>query len=179
MKLPLNCDAEYQSGFLSPEESANLYRQIFQDYSIDQLKLEIPLEEGITYSDYGKLMFLDRDLYEGGKFPEAVWGKTAIWTDQLMIIKERVEAFAKTTFQTCVCIYYPDGNSGVDFHSDYIAFGDTTIIPSISVGEERTFCLREKSSQEVFSINLENGSIFRVSLMNLARIINCWSRCWS
>ncbi|MFX0557696.1 alpha-ketoglutarate-dependent dioxygenase AlkB [Maribacter sp. CXY002] len=62
-------------------------------------------------------------------------------------------------FQTCVCIFYPDGNSGIDYHSDKTAFGDTAIIPSISLGEERQFCLREKKNMSTTKLILKHGSL--------------------
>jgi alkylated DNA repair dioxygenase AlkB len=104
-------------------------------------------------------MFIDPQLHEENKFPEAVWGKTAHWPASLLQVRARLEAKFNRKFQVCVCIYYPNGQSGVDFHSDYIAFGDTNLIPSLSLGEERSFLLREKSSQEVYEILLEEGSL--------------------
>ena len=74
-------------------------------------------------------------------------------------LKEKIENFTNRKFEVCVLIYYPDGNSGVDFHSDYVAFGDTSIIPSISLGEEREFKFREKESEVEVSQTLENGSL--------------------
>ncbi len=104
-------------------------------------------------------MFIDQVLYEVNVFPEEQWGKTAVWPDNLFKIKQRVEALTKKPFQVCVCIYYPNGNNRVSYHSDYSAFGDTTTIPSISIGEERAFLLREKSSQIEHEIFLEEGSL--------------------
>jgi alkylated DNA repair dioxygenase AlkB len=56
-------------------------------------------------------------------------------------------------------IYYPDGNSGLDFHSDHAVFGDTSIIPSVSLGEEREFKFREKESGNEITTTLESGSL--------------------
>ena len=77
----------------------------------------------------------------------------------MAFLKKSIEKHTGIKFETCVCIFYPNGNSGVDFHSDYIAFGDTTIIPSLSIGEERIFLLREKETGKVNELKLENGSL--------------------
>ncbi len=159
IKLPLNCSAEYVAGFLDEEESKRLYVQLLEEYGIDQLKTEIRIADKINLFDTGKIMFIDEDLYRENKFPVAQWGKTAVWSNELRKIKERIEDYAGRIFNVCVCIYYPDGNAGVAYHSDYIAFGDTTVIPSISIGEERAFYLREKESFEVYEIILKSGSM--------------------
>ena len=110
-------------------------------------------------SDFGKITFIDQNLNDANKFPELLWGKTEVLPETLILIKNRVEKIAKMIFHVCVCIYYPDGNSGVSYHSDYPAFGDTTVIPSLSIGEEREFNLREKTTMKEHSILLEEGSL--------------------
>lgn len=159
IKLPLNCSAEYIKGFLSEEESTRLYRQLTDEYGIEELRTKITIDDKATFTDTGKIMFLDEYLYIEHKFPEDHWGKTAIWPKELMEIKKRVENFAGIDFNVCVCIYYPDGTAGVAYHSDYVAFGDTTVVPSISIGEEREFYLREKETFEVYEVILAEGSI--------------------
>ncbi len=160
MKAALNCEIEYIENFLSPEVADSLYHELIQQYQIDTLKMQLDPTDETILSDYGKLMFMDQDLYTSNKFPEEYWGKTAVWSPQLLTIKKCVEEIANKTFEVCVCIYYPDGNSGVDFHSDYIAFGDTNLIPSLSIGAERAFLLREKATQKLHQFHLAKGSLF-------------------
>jgi len=104
-------------------------------------------------------MFVDKNLKEKNTFHEKYWGPTRKWTNKLKVLKEKIEIFTNHKFQVCVLIYYPDGKSGVDFHSDYVAFGNTSIIPSISLGEEREFKFREKERGVIVSQTLENGSL--------------------
>lgn len=158
MKLPLNCDAHYYEGFITKKESAIIFDIIVQKYKVPALTTKYFGEEAIEFN-FGKIMFIDENLFNENKFPKKQWGETAIWFDELRRLKEKIEAFIQKEFQTCVCIYYPDGSSGVAYHSDYPAFGDTTIIPSISLGEERDFYLREKATQTEFSVNLKEGSM--------------------
>jgi alkylated DNA repair dioxygenase AlkB len=77
----------------------------------------------------------------------------------MLSVKKRVENYANHEFRTCVCIYYPDGNSGETYHSDEVAFGNMLIIPSISLGEERQFNLRAKASMKESVTILEHGSL--------------------
>ncbi len=159
MKLPLHCNVTYQKKFLSGAESQELL-----DHLMNFKELTAPFEittlSGEAYRHtYGKMMFIDKDLFEEKKFPEAVWGANRIWSKEMAMVKERVETLTGHTFATCVCIYYPDGNSGVEYHSDFASFGDTSIIPSVSLGEERKFYLREKRTLEEHKFFLENGSL--------------------
>lgn len=159
MILPLNCHAEYIPQFLSASEAEDLYEELIHDFKIDQLRTKIPTNDGLVYSDYGKLMFIDEELFEANKLPEEQWGKGAIWSSKTKAIKEKIEDLTQKKFNVCVCIYYPDGNSGVGFHSDYTAFGDTNFIPSLSIGEERCFSFREKETSKIHEIKLEAGSL--------------------
>ena len=115
--------------------------------------------EGPGYTEFGKLMFIDEELKTAGRFPEFAYGKNFPWPKEIRFLKERVEAQTGLVFGTCVCIWYPDGNIGVDYHSDQPAFGDTKVLPSISLGGERKFQLRENATGKVFEKRLETGSM--------------------
>lgn len=158
MKLPLNCEAAYFEDFLDPTEAKALFTEL--NSVMQSIKYAPRTIDGKTYEvNFGKVMFIDQNLHEGNRFPEAYWGPTKVWFSNLKKLRERIEDFTGHRFQVCVAIYYPDGNSGVDFHSDYPAFGDTSIIPSISLGEQRLFKFREKESGEELSLQLPNGSL--------------------
>lgn len=158
MNLPLNCEVEYFSDFLALKDSEALFFELHD--IIKKTNFRPKTGDEVTHEvNFGKIMFLDENLLVENVFPEEQWGPTSGWTNKLKILKESIENFTNQKFEVCVLIFYPDGNSGVDYHSDYTAFGDTSIIPSISLGEEREFKFREKDSQEEFSQSLENGSL--------------------
>lgn len=158
MKLPLNCDVEYISDFISLKDTKELFIELNE--IIKTTKFIPSTEGGHKYDvNFEKVTFLDKKLLDENRFPEEHWGPTKFWTNKLKTLKEKIERFTNQKFGVCVLIYYPDGNSGVDFHSDYVAFGDTSIIPSISLGEEREFKFREKESGIETSKILENGSL--------------------
>ncbi|MEM7373858.1 MAG: alpha-ketoglutarate-dependent dioxygenase AlkB [Bacteroidota bacterium] len=158
LRLALTCEVSYYEDFLSAEEAHKLFQELTQDERIFQLRLKGFNDIWETFN-FGKIIFLDQDLYEGNKFPEPIWGPTAVWPDKLREVKERVELLTGISFGVGVCIYYPDGASGVDFHSDSSAYGDTSVLPSLSLGEEREFCLKEKKTQKVTGITLQHGSL--------------------
>jgi alkylated DNA repair dioxygenase AlkB len=159
MRLPLNCTVSYHPSFLSIEEAKALYHYILHDCGIDKYRIDTHTAAGPGYTEFGKLMFIDEEFRATGRFPEEAYNKNFPWPPEMMGLKRRVEAHTGRVFGTCVCIYYPDGNIGVDYHSDQPAFGDTTVLPSISLGVERKFQLRENATGKVFEKRLETGSM--------------------
>lgn len=158
MKLPLNCEVEYIAGFLDFKEAQDLFLELSD--VVNQTFFHLPSEKGKRVDfNFGKVMFVDQNLLDENRFSEEHWGITMGWFGSLKKLKDKIEKFTNNEFQTCVLIYYPDGNSGVDFHSDYSAFGDTTLIPSISLGEAREFKFREKESRIEFTQLLTDGSL--------------------
>ncbi len=158
MVLPLKCEASYDPDFLGKSESKLIFNHLLQEFDLSNRTIN--LANGHTFElDCGKLMFMDEDIFLENKLPSEIWGNTAIWSDKMRRVKEKVESLTGHKFQSCVVIYYPNGNSGVDFHSDLIAFGDTDFIPSVSLGEEREFILREKNDGKEFSLKLSDGSL--------------------
>ncbi|WP_428743409.1 alpha-ketoglutarate-dependent dioxygenase AlkB [Tenacibaculum sp.] len=159
MFTKLNDVISYSPNFLTKEDATSLFQQLMR-YSrlTDMLEIKSPTGNKIQYN-FGKMMFLDRDLIDKNAFSKAAWGNTMEWSKEILPIKKQIENYTKHKFQTCVCIFYPDGNSGVAYHSDEMAFGDTDIIPSISLGEERMFSLREKQTGEENKMLLQHGSL--------------------
>ncbi|MEM0517886.1 MULTISPECIES: alpha-ketoglutarate-dependent dioxygenase AlkB [Aequorivita] len=149
----------YHANFIPKKEANELFEHLMEIEELTRM-MEITTFAGVHFKfDFGKIMFLDKDLIEQNKFPETVWGHNRIWSEQMLALKSQVEDFTGEKFKTCVCIYYPDGNAGVDYHSDKTAYGDTTVIPAISLGEERQFCFRENQTLEKSSMVLNHGSL--------------------
>ncbi len=158
MKLPLNCTADLYPHFLSTKEADQLFHYLTSHFDLSNFEIKLP--GGASFqTNYGKLTFLEDDIYQGKKMNPSELNLSTFWTEPVLPIKKKVEALMGRTFGVGVCIHYPDGHSGVDFHSDPPNFGDTTVIPSLSLGEEREFCLREKATGEVYSLTLPNGSL--------------------
>ena len=74
-------------------------------------------------------------------------------------LRQRVEELTGQEFELAMCLYYPDGSHFAPYHSDQETSGHNTILPSLSLGEVREFCFRENSTGEIFSLELDHGSL--------------------
>ena len=159
MKLPLACKAEYYRDFVSKEESAALFHWIGENCG-DLESTEIVVADGtVHHVDTGKIMFVDSELTSFSLLPE-VYGRRIAWPPIVRPLKGRIECLTGSTFGVCVCIYYKNGECGVGFHSDLPAFGPTSLLPSISLGERREFSMRRRRDPaEQFDIELADGSM--------------------
>lgn len=158
IQLPLNCDVTYFDHFLSETESKQLYDLLKERITLESQVLKLPNGEELIL-DSPKTQFASKTLIDSGKIHEAQGEIHEIFPelDQLRI---KLEELTQFELDVCVAIYYKSGLNGVDYHSDYTAFGDTSCIPSISLGAARTFSLREiESPNNTYDIALQNGSL--------------------
>ncbi|CAM1369631.1 2OG-Fe(II) oxygenase superfamily protein [Tenacibaculum sediminilitoris] len=159
MSTSLNNVISYSSNFLTKKEATELFQQLTNLSELtNMMEMKLPSDEVIKYN-FGKVMFVDSDLLEKNVFPKSAWGNVVEWPKYILPLKKQIEKHTGYEFQTCVCIYYPDGNSGIDYHSDKMAFGNTNIIPSVSLGEERVFYIRENNTMIESKVLLEHGSL--------------------
>ena len=82
------------------------------------------------------------------------------WTNELLALKQLVEAKTRETFNSCLLNLYHSGEEGMAWHSD----GETFLkkngaIASLSFGAERRFLFKHKDTQEKVEILLEHGSL--------------------
>ena len=159
MSIEFKKAVSYNSNFLNKKEASVLFQHLTNQTELtNMMEMKIPSGETIQYY-FGKLMFIHKDLMDKNVFQKTLWGNTMVWPQYMLSLKNKIEEYTKQEFKTCVCIYYPNGNSGVDYHSDKIAFGNTDIIPSVSLGEERLFYLRENKTNIENKLLLEHGSL--------------------
>lgn len=86
--------------------------------------------------------------------------KGLVWTAPLLNIKSIIENYTKVNYNGCLLNLYHDGNEGMGWHSD----DEKEIVPnssiaSLSLGAERNFSFKHKTTKETISLVLENGSI--------------------
>lgn len=87
--------------------------------------------------------------------------KTALpWTDQLVILKGKVEQITGEIFNSCLLNLYHNGQEGMAWHSD----GEKDLkrngaIASLSFGAERKFSFKHKRTKEKIDLFLEHGSL--------------------
>lgn len=159
MKLPLNCTVDYISDFLSDKEASDLYSVLMDEYKIDQSQLTINAGGKLVKTDSFKILFATERLIKMNSHPSEIHGKSFKWSGQMKRLREKVEDLANKKFELAMCLYYPDGNFFAPYHSDQETSGFNTILPSVSLGEERVFSFKNKTSNEVYNIDLKNGSL--------------------
>lgn len=159
MKLPLNCSVEYISDFLNYEEAKELYEVLINEYNIEKSRLIIEAGGKLIRTDSFKILFASERLIEINSHPENIHGKVHVWSGVMKKIKERVETLLDKEFELAMCIYYPNGEYFAPYHFDQQTSGYKTILPSISLGEVREFCFKSNETDEVYSLELANGSL--------------------
>ena len=86
--------------------------------------------------------------------------KALPWTNVLANLKQIVENYSNTKFNSCLLNLYNDGNVGIGWHSDdEKSIEDSSCIASISLGAERKFSFKHKQSNKNISVLLEHGSL--------------------
>lgn len=159
MKKAVNGPWKYYKRFLSQDESTSLFNYLINISELIQQHQSTTLTDETHEHDFGKLMFINTEEHNQNIFPFSIWGHTRIWSPTMLNLKDKVEKYTSQKFGVCVCIYYPDGHSGIVYHSDLPAYGDTNFIASLSLGEERLFKFREKETQNETSMILHHGSL--------------------
>ena len=83
------------------------------------------------------------------------------WTPELLMMKQRIEAWTGMVFNGVLLNYYRNENDSVAWHSDKDTVpGLKTEIASVSFGQVRSFDFRNKENhRQKYSIELEHGSL--------------------
>ena len=82
------------------------------------------------------------------------------WTKELLKLKQIVEKYAETKFNSCLLNLYQNGNEGIGWHSDdEKPLGKNNTIASLSFGAERKFSFKHKQTKQTVSLILEHGSL--------------------
>lgn len=97
-----------------------------------------------------------------------------IWNEEILKLKTLVESICRTHFNSCLLNYYPDGNSGMGWHSDdEESLTENSSIASLSFGAERKFSLKSKNGGSALSILLENGSLLEMKGSTQKHWLHC------
>lgn len=90
--------------------------------------------------------------------------EAAPWTPTLRAILDRLIATTGTRFHTVLCNHYRDGNDAMGRHADdEPELGPAPVIASVSLGAERRFDLRHRSTRETVRTVLPSGSVLVMS----------------
>lgn len=165
MKITLR---QIEMNLLSKDGHALYISSVFDENSCDALFAS--LLNTVNWKEdqlvmFGKLITTKRKVawvgdagcsytYSGvKKFPQA-------WTPALLEIKQKVEALAQHTFNSCLLNLYHDGSEGMGWHSDdEKELEQAAPIASVSFGGERKFTFKHKFDRTSVSLTLANGSV--------------------
>ena len=82
------------------------------------------------------------------------------WNDVMLEVKSKVENITGSKFNSALLNLYRNGNDSVSWHQDdEPELGENPIIASLSLGDTRTFKLKNVKTGEVKKFELENDSL--------------------
>tara|TARA_B100000579_G_C22476277_1_gene685771 strand:- start:44 stop:664 length:621 start_codon:yes stop_codon:yes gene_type:complete len=143
--------------FFSRFDSDNYIRQLQRNINWKKEEIMVWGKKIITkrevawYADPGKTY-----SYSGTKFFPNEWTKT------LLEIKNKIDDFSPVIFNSVLLNKYPDGKTGMGWHSDdEKELGTNPVIGSVSFGAERDFLFKHKKNKNInnLKIHLKNGSL--------------------
>ena len=136
-----------------PDAELSYYPRLFEtkqaDSFLDKLKDGIEWTQN-TIRFYGKESLVPRmEAWYGDEGKSYAYSGIHMdpkpWTEELIIIKHKIEPLAGVAFNSVLINYYRDGKDRVAWHSDdEKELGENPVIGSVSLGEERKFKLRHK-----------------------------------
>ncbi|NCD69715.1 alpha-ketoglutarate-dependent dioxygenase AlkB family protein [Mucilaginibacter agri] len=152
--LPIDI-ADYIPSMFGKQESEHLLKKFINETPWIQRSVMMYGKEVLTPRLTAWCGDSDADFFiSGGNTPPLPW------TDDLLMMRERVEAAAGVKFNTVLLNYYRNGNDSVSWHDDQDGIpGRNKIVASVSLGQVRVFDIRNKVNPSIkYSIPLENGS---------------------
>lgn len=114
---------------------------------------------------YGKKIITKRKVSWYGENPfEYTYSKTTklalAWNKELLELKTKIEQRTGETFNSCLLNLYHNGEEGMAWHSDDEKdLKKNGAIASLSLGAERRFAFKHKTSKEKVVLFLEHGSL--------------------
>lgn len=145
----------YIPDFFSKEESDALFDTLQHTISWKQEKMNM----------YGKEILFPRltAWYGDSDKPYSFSGITlnpSPWTNNLLAIKDRIEAKTTAIFNSVLLNMYRDGSDSISWHTDAEKeLGKNPVIASVTFGGTRDFQLRHIETKEKLNIKLSHGSL--------------------
>lgn len=142
-----------------------LYQPDFYDTKIadklfNLLLDEVPWkQETFSWGKFPRLTSYYAD--EGVKYEySGVTHQSLAWTKSLSAVRDKIQQVVEEKFNSLLLNFYRDGNDSIGWHSDdEKELGTNPVIASLSLGGERTFNVKHKTTKEKWSIVLKNGSL--------------------
>jgi len=166
--------------FISPQSDQNLlpfngeviYHGILLDTSEAEHFFNVLMEKINWYNDksviYGKEIITKRKVawYGSKDFSYTYSNYTRIatpWIEELLALKQLVELYTNSMYNSCLLNLYHSGEEGMAWHSDGEKdLVDNGSIACLSLGAQRRFDFKHKQSGEKRGFELVNGSLIEM-----------------
>jgi alkylated DNA repair dioxygenase AlkB len=138
--------------FLSPERAAEVLEVLARETPWKQ-------ERGRAGNPFPRLTAYHAD--EGVIYRySGVTHESRPWTPLLADLKKQIEAISEHSFNSLLLNFYRDGQDSIGWHSDdEPELGTNPVVASVSLGGERQFVLRHKTTRQKKSFVLASGSL--------------------
>jgi alkylated DNA repair dioxygenase AlkB len=153
--LPYDGSAILIPDFLNPVESHQAFHYLASSIEWQQ----------DTIAMYGKSIPIPR-LNAWYADPEIHYSYSGIhlqvwpWTQELLALKAKIEAYSGHTFNSVLANQYRTGNDSVAWHADdEPELGHQPVIASLSLGSQRYFRFRHITNRTVIRLLLKPGSL--------------------
>lgn len=153
--LPKDGTVNYYGKILTKEEADHFYLNLLE-------KIDWKNDEAIIF---GKKILTKRKVaWHGDKdfnYTYSKSTKTALpWSEDLYFLKNKIEEKTGEKFNSCLLNLYHDGSEGMAYHSDAEKdLKKNGAIASLTLGAERKFSFKHKTSGERIDLFLEHGSL--------------------
>ncbi len=153
--LPHDGQAVYYGPVMTDSQASKAFKNLYETIEWQQ-------DKGIMF---GRPYVTRRKTAWYGDHPYAYTyssvTRTALpWTKVLKMLKQIVEEISAAPYNSCLLNFYHDGNDSMGWHSDdEKEIVSNSAIASLSLGAERRFVLRHKTSRQKHEISLQNGSV--------------------
>ena len=149
---------EYHPNFL-PRPNF-LYRKFLKESNFEDRFVLDENDKELYKLNRATCIFGDDEISDA---PPKIWGANnpiQPWTSELLKIKTKIEGLTGKKYNICLCNFYKNGRKTINWHSDNEEKGSVSSIASISLGAERKFQLRDKTTDKMYNYILGSGSLF-------------------
>ncbi len=157
---------------LLPFDSEVIYHGILLDANESERFFNVLMEKIDWYNDrsviYGKEIITKRKVawYGSKDFSYTYSGFTRVatpWIEELLTLKQLVELYTDSMYNSCLLNLYHSGEEGMAWHSDGEKdLVDNGSIACLSLGAQRRFDFKHKQSGDKKGFELANGSLIEM-----------------
>ncbi|GAA0854153.1 alpha-ketoglutarate-dependent dioxygenase AlkB [Aliiglaciecola litoralis] len=154
--LPLaDADVRYMSHFIDSDAAAQLYQKLSTGLAWRQDSIKL----------FGRQVKIPR-LQAWYGDADAQYSYSGLhmtpmaWTDDLLRVKQDIEALTQCQFNSVLANWYRDGQDSMGWHSDNEPeLGPYPTIASVTLGQVRDFDFKRKDNAQTYRIPLQSGSL--------------------